>query len=144
MRGRSLPLGASGRDPTPFATHSSMPKQHISFELLTARSFFIHVVDEGERLSAPTFEEHVSFRISVDFSAEKDHHLSTPTLWDNPSIGNGASEGVLSRLSQGRVLSKGGWEERLMESGQQPTNLIKSAFQDLMYHAQHEREANSA
>ena len=86
----------------------------------------------------------MSFRISVDFAAEKDHHLSTPTLWDNPSIGNGASEGVLSRLSQGRVLSKGGWEERLMESGQQPTNLIKSAFQDLMYHAQHEREANSA
>jgi hypothetical protein len=56
-----------------------MSKQDISFGLLTARSFFIHVVGEGERLFASTFEEHASFRIPVDFAAEKDHH-STPTL----------------------------------------------------------------
>jgi hypothetical protein len=79
MRGRFLLPGASGRDPTLFATHSSMSKQDISFGLLTARSFFIHVVGEGERLFASTFEEHASFRIPVDFAAEKDH-LSTPTL----------------------------------------------------------------
>ena len=30
-----------------------------------------------------------------------------------------------------------------MESGQQRSNLTKSAFQDLMHHAHHEREANS-